>query len=434
MQALLDQLGRELHDAQLEFITPTGARWTLGHGYPRACVEVDSVAVLGRILLNPRYELAAEFTRGHWRPTDGELLRVLKVATRIQGQWDAKGGTTATWRRALGWLGELNTIIGSRHNVHAHYDRDASFYGSFLDADWHYSCAYFEDDTKSLDEAQQAKCQLIARKLNLRPGARVLDIGCGFGSLAMYLAEHHGAKVTGVTLSESQLGEARQRVARRGRDDDVELRLQAYRKTCGEFDAVVRVGMFEHVGRPQYDRYFRAVHERLRPGGTALIHTIGRSSPAGATNTWIRRHIFPGGYIPAASEVLAPIEHSHLVLTDLEIWRRHYALTLAAWHRGFDAQRDRWRARYGEAFCRMWTFYLLASQAAFEWGDLVVFQFQLARMPVALPRTRNYLYRQPPSNRVTIGSVSGKVQPIRAMTSTAKAKQPTDHPEQGSGN
>lgn len=392
MQALLDRLGRELHDAQLEFVAPSGARWNLGHGRVRATLRLRSAAVLRRILSDPRYEFAAAYVRGDWEPEQGDLLRVLEIAARIQLHWEAHG--QPLWRRALAWLGERNSALRSRDNVHAHYDREADFYASFLDRDWHYSCAYFAGEAVDLDAAQQAKCAHIARKLNLPAHARVLDVGCGFGSLAMFLAERCGLHVTGVTLSSTQLEAARERVRARGLQDWVDLRLQDYREVRETFDGVVSVGMFEHVGRPQYRHYFERIHARLRPGGRALVHSIGRSGPPTTTNPWIRRHIFPGGHIPSASEVLTALEHSGLVLTDLEIWRQHYACTLAQWHQRFDAARPRWNARWGEAFCRTWSFYLRASEAMFRCGDLVVFQLQLARRPVDFPLTRDYLYPQ----------------------------------------
>ncbi len=393
MQALLDYMGRQLHDAHLEFVAPSGARWTLGHGWPRATIELRCDQVLRRILMHPRYELAAAYVRGDWQPAGGDLMSVLEVATRIQMQWEAQ--RRPWWQRSLSWLGERNSSLRARSNVHAHYDREPEFYGSFLDADWHYSCGYFagtdRNPDQNLDAAQQAKCERIARKLDLQPEASVLDIGCGFGSLAMYLARHQRARVVGVTLSTAQLEHARERLRASGLQRRVELRLQDYRHVREQFDAVVSVGMFEHVGRPQYVRYFRTVFERLRPGGTALVHTIGRSGPPTTTNPWIRRNIFPGGYIPAATEAMAAIEPSGLVLCDLDVWRQHYALTLLHWHRRFEASRERWASRWGEAFCRGWEFYLRASEASFRWGDLVVFQFQLARRPLRLPITRGYI-------------------------------------------
>ena len=393
MQALLDYMGRQLHDAQLEFVAPSGARWTLGHGQPRATIQLHCDRVLRRILMHPRYELAATYVRGEWRPADGDLMSVLEVATRIHRQWEAQ--RRPWWQRGLSWLGELNSALRARSNVHAHYDREPAFYGSFLDADWHYSCAYFagpgRNPERDLDAAQQSKCERIARELDLHSDACVLDIGCGFGSLAMYLARHLRVRVVGVTLSTAQLEHARARLHASGLQDRVDLRLQDYREVREQFDAVVSVGMFEHVGRPQYAHYFRSVFERLRPGGTALVHTIGRSGPPTTTNPWIRRHIFPGGHIPSATEAMAAIEHSGLVLCDLEVWRQHYALTLQHWHRRFEASRERWAARWGEAFCRRWAFYLQASEASFRWGDLVGFQFQLARRPTRLPITREYI-------------------------------------------
>jgi cyclopropane-fatty-acyl-phospholipid synthase len=302
----------------------------------------------------------------------------------------------------LAMLGELNNPLKSRRNVHAHYDLDYDLYSRFLDRDLHYSCAYFSNPDMGLEAAQQAKCAHIATKLDLQPGARVLDIGCGWGSMALYLAEHHEARVTAITLSPEQLGVARQRAVERKLERLVEFRLEDYRDTRGEFDAIVSIGMFEHVGRPQYHRFFEQVGSLLTPQGTALLHSIGRSTPAGSTNPWIRKYIFPGGYIPAASEIMAAMEPSGLILTDLEVWRLHYARTLAEWNRRFQAERERFAAQLGERFCRMWEFYLQVSEANFRWGDLVVFHAQMERSLERLPLTRDYLYgRHRHSDKVT---------------------------------
>jgi len=299
----------------------------------------------------------------------------------------------ARWLTAgLNRLRELNTPTRSRRNVSHHYDLDYRLYAAFLDRDLHYSCAYFREPGLSLEAAQQAKCAHIAAKLDLRRGMRVLDIGCGWGSLALYLAQHHEVHVTGITLSQEQLGIARQRAAERGLERLTDFRLQDYRLTTGQFDAVVSVGMFEHVGRPQYDVFFRQCAQRLKGSGTLLLHTIGRISPPAATNPWIRKYIFPGGYLPAASEILAAIERRGLFLTDLEVWRLHYADTLAHWNQRFQARRAEFCDRTSERFCRMWEFYLLSAEAGFRWGDLVVYQVQLTHDRHRLPQTRDYLY------------------------------------------
>ncbi|NGY04378.1 class I SAM-dependent methyltransferase [Solimonas terrae] len=329
-----------------------------------------------------------------WEPADGDLLRVLEVGLKFEDNLEhrMKGRRV---RALLAQMMELNNPLASQHNVEHHYNLDADLYRRFLDEGMFYSCAYFAQPELTLEAAQQAKCALIARKLDLKPGARVLDIGCGWGGLAIHLAQHHGVHVTGITLSSEQLAIAQESIDTLGLADRIAFRLEDYRNTEGAFDAVVSVGMFEHVGRPQYPTFFRRVHELLKPDGTALIHSIGRLSPPGTGNAWIRKYIFPGGYIPAASETLAVIEKSGLLLNDLEVWRLHYAQTLAHWTRRFQAERQHFADTLGERFCRMWEFYLHASEASFRWGGLSVFHLQLTRQLERLPLTRDYLYAPP---------------------------------------
>ncbi len=392
MQAAFDWIGRQFKQGCLEFRTPDGGVWTLGRSEPRAVIHADSRATLRRLLVNPRLAFGELYMDGHWQPADGDLMGTLKVAMTMIGSAE-----TPAWIRRprilLAKLHELNSPLRARRRVSHHYDLDHALYAAFLDRDLHYSCAYFHAPDLSLEAAQQAKCAYIAAKLDLRPGARVLDIGCGWGSLALYLAEHHGAQVTGVTLSTEQLDVAKMRAKQRGLQQQVKFRLQDYRKVEGEFDAVVSVGMFEHVGRPQYPIYFRHMQRLLTSTGTALLHTIGRTSPPGALNPWIDKYIFPGGYIPAASEVLAASEPSRLILTDFEVWRLHYAHTLAEWRRRFNLRRAEFERRYGARFCRMWDFYLAVSEAGFRWDDLVVFHLQFSRDLQRLPLTRDYLCR-----------------------------------------
>lgn len=392
MQRLLDAIACGFQDGSLEFAAPDGRTWTLGSGTPRVRLRLRDPAVLQRIMLRPTLHLGEAYMDGGWTPEDGDLRAALGIGIRVAAHRERV--LPIGWiARLRSWLGELNTPLRAQSNVAHHYDLDEAFYRRFLDADLHYSCAYYAEPQLSLEQAQQQKCALIARKLDLRPGMRVLDIGCGWGSLALYLAERHEVHVTGITLSRTQWQAAQRRAAERGLAGRVDFRLQDYRELPGRFDAVVSVGMFEHVGRPQYRAYFRRVYELLRPDGVALLHTIGRQCPPGGTNAWIRKYIFPGGYIPAASEMLAAVEASGLWLTDLEIWRLHYAETLAEWQRRFQRQRDDIRRHYDERFCRMWEFYLAASEAGFRDGDLVVFQAQLAKSRGRLPLTRDYLYR-----------------------------------------
>jgi cyclopropane-fatty-acyl-phospholipid synthase len=392
MQALLDHIGRGFEQGCIEFATVDGRVWTLGTGTPRVRVRVHDATVLRRMLRNPALRFGEVWMDSGWTPDGCTLREVLAVAIRICAHVERRRRWPAL-RRLRARIDELNTPLRARRNASHHYDVDYEVYRRFLDADLHYSCAYFTQDGMSLEAAQLAKCRLIARKLDLAPGAEVLDIGCGWGSLAMFLAEHHGVRVTGITLSQAQLEVAQQRARERGLDDRVQFRLEDYRQTQGSFDAIVSVGMFEHVGRPQYARYFEQLARLLRPDGTALLHTIGRSSPPSAGNPWIRKYIFPGGYIPAASEILPAIESSGLVLCDLEIWRHHYARTLAEWQRRFDAASAELAPRFDARFRRMWSFYLLASEASFVHGDLVVFHAQLSHRNDRLPLTRDYLYR-----------------------------------------
>lgn len=389
MQALLDHIGRGFEQGCIEFATTDGRVWRLGNGEPHVRLRVRDAAALRRMLIKPALRFGEAWMSGDWTPDGCSLREVLAVATRLSMHLDSRWGRSR-WRRLRARISEFNTPLRARRNVAHHYDVDYSVYRQFLDADLHYSCAYFAREDMSLEQAQQAKCRLIARKLHLTSGAEVLDIGCGWGSLAMFLAEHHDVRVTGITLSQAQLGVARERARARGLADRVQFRLEDYRQTQGTFDAIVSVGMFEHVGRPQYRTFFTQLAKLLKPDGTALLHTIGRNSPPGLGNPWIRKYIFPGGYIPAASEMLPAIESAGLLLCDFEVWRRHYARTLAEWQRRFDGAEL--PPAFDERFRRMWNFYLLASEASFIHGDLVVFHAQLAHRNDRLPLTRDYLY------------------------------------------
>jgi cyclopropane-fatty-acyl-phospholipid synthase len=265
-------------------------------------------------------------------------------------------------------------------------------YSLFLDRDRQYSCAYFPRGDETLEEAQTAKKRHIAAKLMLdRPGLTVLDIGSGWGGMALSLARDYGARVTGITLSEEQLREARARAAAEGLQDRVNFELLDYRAMTQKFDRIVSVGMFEHVGVPNYPAYFATIKNCLKPEGVALLHSIGRFEGAAATNPWIAKYIFPGGYSPALSEVLGPLEKSGLLMTDIEILRLHYAKTIAHWRRRFAANRDAIAALYDERFCRMFEFYLAGSELAFRLNGHMNFQIQLAHSVASVPLTRDYM-------------------------------------------
>jgi cyclopropane-fatty-acyl-phospholipid synthase len=282
----------------------------------------------------------------------------------------------------------------ARRHVAHHYDLPHEHYRRFLDADLQYSCAYFAEPSFSLERAQEAKKRHIAAKLLLEPGLRVLDIGCGWGGLALSLAEMERVEVVGVTLSREQLTVARKRAKQARLEERVRFALQDYRAIQGPFDRIVSVGMFEHVGTSHYARFFQKIRDLLSADGIALIHSIGRMNGPAVTSAWTRKYIFPGGHIPALSEVAPVIEHAGLVLTDLEILRLHYAETLRHWRERFMRSQRQEGRTCDQRFCRMWEFYLASSELAFRYGGLMVFQAQLAPQLDSVPLTRDYMYER----------------------------------------
>jgi cyclopropane-fatty-acyl-phospholipid synthase len=308
---------------------------------------------------------------------------------------------------------QWNDRNASKRNVAHHYDLSYDLYRRFLDEDMQYSCAYFARPDMTLEEAQSAKRAHIAAKLRLTPGQRVLDIGCGWGGLALELAGKHGVRVLGITLSQEQLAIARRRAAEAGLEHLTEFQLIDYRDVKGTFDRIVSVGMFEHVGVPHFREYFEAVRKLLKPDGVALIHSIGRHMGPGLTQAWIRKYIFPGGYIPALSEVTPVVEKAGLWITDVEILRLHYAETLRHWRERFVKAWPEIASVYDERFCRMWEFYLAFSELAFRYTGHMVFQMQLTRRVDALPITRDYIYEaeraQPPAANATLRTRQGEM-------------------------
>ncbi len=356
-------------------------------------LRLHDPALHWRLALNPKLVMGEAWTAGSATLDQGSLYEFLSIGA-INTENKPLAHVLAPNMALLNRLQGLNPRPRSHRNAAHHYDLSGEFYGLFLDADRHYSCAYFPTPDAGLEEAQQAKKRLIARKLCLTPGMTVLDIGCGWGGMALHLAREHGARVVGITLSQEQLSAARARAEAEGLADRVSFRLTDYRDMGGQFDRIVSVGMFEHVGVPHYPLFFRKLRELLAEDGVALLHTIGRQDGPGTTNPWIRRYIFPGGYVPSLSEVMPVVERSGLFLSDLEVLRLHYALTLDHWRRRFDANRARVREMYDERFCRMWEFYLVGAEVAFRWQAQAVFQLQLARRQDAVPITRDYLWRE----------------------------------------
>ena len=383
-----------IRDGDLEVKPASGAPFKVGNGSgPSLAIKFKTRAAELRFIRDPELALGELYMDGAITITKGALLDVLKLGLRntatLEGsRWlQLLNGARVALRR----IQQNNTLLRARANVAHHYDIDDRLYALFLDPDRQYSCAYFEDPSHSLEEAQLAKKRHIAAKLLIEPGHCALDIGCGWGGMGLYLAAHCGAQVTGVTLSTEQLGVAQARAKAQNLGRRTDFRLQDYRETKGRFDRIVSVGMFEHVGVGFFDTYFRKIAELLAEDGVALVHTITRTDGPGVTNPWITKHIFPGGYIPAMSEALPAIERAGLIVTDIEILQLHYAETLKAWRERFMARRDEAAALYDERFCRMWEFYLAGSEACFRLGQHVNCQFQLAKKVGVVPMTRSYI-------------------------------------------
>ena len=386
-------LSRFIRQGSLDVTTAAGNVYTFGDGSGApVSVRLTNATAQRAVLLYPELRLGEAYMDGSLVVERGSIADLLEILFRQERI------AAPTWalppraiRHSFRRVQQFNPRSRSRRNVAHHYDLDGRLYQLFLDADQQYSCAYFESERQSLDDAQLAKRRHLAAKLRVAPGATVLDIGCGWGGLALYLAETAKARVTGITLSKEQHARATERALERGQAQHTSFRLEDYRDVGGRFDRIVSVGMFEHVGVGFYDTYFRKCAQLLGDDGVFLLHTIGRSSSPAVTNPWIAKYIFPGGYIPALSEVLPAIERARLVVTDVEILQLHYAETLKAWRARFLAHREEAERLYDERFVRMWEFYLASSEMAFRESDMVVFQIQMAKRKGVVPQTRDYI-------------------------------------------
>ncbi|MDM7932206.1 cyclopropane-fatty-acyl-phospholipid synthase family protein [Tabrizicola sp.] len=389
-------LARMIRVGHLVVFVGDGPERVFGDGSgPKVVVRIKNRSTLRRLTVDPELALGECYMEGSLSIDGDDVQSLLAVVVRNSAQADAlslPARMFSALRHIRRRLDQANPEALARRNVAHHYDLTPAIYDLFLDADRQYSCAYFTENDIPLDVAQAAKKAHIARKLLISPGMRVLDIGCGWGGMALTLAGDHGTRVTGITLSQEQLAIARDRAKAAGLADRVSFELMDYRAVPGQFDRIVSVGMFEHVGAPNYATYFNAVRDLLAKDGVALIHTIGRTAPPSATNPWIARYIFPGGYVPSLSEVAEAIEGSGLRIGDIECLRLHYAMTLRRWFDRFSAKTDVAAALKDERFVRMWRYYLAASEQTFRHGPQDVFQFQLCRRPDAVPITRDYLY------------------------------------------
>ncbi|MBM3568432.1 MAG: class I SAM-dependent methyltransferase [Alphaproteobacteria bacterium] len=361
---------------------------------PWVAVRVADRRTLWSLVLDPELRFGEAYTDGRLTIERGDIHALCDLALRNWPRGKPWGWTPwARLRSHWSCWRQRNSASQARRNVAHHYDLDGRLYELFLDSDRHYSCGYFRDPEETLEAAQRNKLELIAAKLAIdRPG-RVLDIGSGWGGLALHLARATGSEVLGITLSAEQHAAASQRALQTGLADRVRFELKDYRAVEGRFDRIVSVGMFEHVGVPQYRAFFDAAARLLSDDGVMLLHSIGRTTRPSVNNPWMERYIFPGGYVPALSEVMAAIEPSGLMVADIEVLRLHYAETLRHWRARFLANRAKAQALYDERFVRMWEFYLAGCEAAFRHAGLVVFQIQLTKRADAVPLTRDYLLR-----------------------------------------
>ena len=391
---------RFVSTGRLTIIDHQGQRHAFGPGgEPSATIRLTDPKLYRTLFLNPELKAGEAYMDGTLRMEEGTTIRDFLTLFATNKDGLRKGAVRrrikkikTRFRKTM----QRNVREASAKNVEAHYDLSNDLYRLFLDEDMQYSCAYWPTDRKALDDvtleqAQLAKKRHIAAKLDLKPGQRVLDIGCGWGGMAMHLAQEHDVNVVGVTLSKDQFALATERVKAAGLGDRVEIRLQDYRDVNGPYDRVVSVGMFEHVGVQHFEEYFSTIRRVMADDGVALVHSIGRKGGPGTTGKWIRKYIFPGGYSPALSETFAEIEKAKLWVTDMEILRLHYGHTLRRWDDRFQANRDKVVEMMGGRFARMWEFYLIISELSFTHGKHMNFQIQLTKDVQALPITRNYM-------------------------------------------
>ena len=396
-------LGKAITRGQLSVVDAAGETSTFGtpaEGFPDVTVRMADKHVARDILLDPRLGAGECYMDGRLIVEQGDIMQLIQLL-RSNNSWE-RGGRIRPQRGLKRLKNQLKFIASSfnrpdsaKRNIAAHYDIGNDLYALFLDEEyWQYSCAYWPEEDMTLDEAQVAKLAHIAAKLDLQPGHRVVEIGCGWGGLAIYLARHFDVHVTGITLSEEQTKLARERIAAAGLEDRIEIKLIDYRdfaKSGERFDRLVSIAMFEAVGRPQFETYFRSCANLLKDDGVMLVHTIGRMGGPGATDAFTSKYIFPGGYIPALSETLAASEKVRLIHTDIETLRVHYALTLREWYKRCVANKDAIVELMDERFYRMWLFYLSGATAVFEHGGMCNYQIQYTRSRRALPLTRDYI-------------------------------------------
>lgn len=398
-EKLLDEVySRVIRKGSLNIIDAFGKTHRYGdYGSPCVTIRLTDPTLHHKLALNPQLFIGEAYMDGKLTIEEGSLKDFFEIlfsntATKIPHGWLR---TVEVGNFLMRNFQQLNSVTRSNKNVKHHYDLSSEFYSLFLDSEKQYSCAYFTGAEQTLEEAQKTKMRHIVNKLLIKPSDRVLDIGCGWGGLACEIAKQTGAQVKGITLSGEQIKVAKMRARKEGVSEQVKFELVDYRELLpdeGNYDRIVSVGMFEHVGVDQYPDFFRKISSLLKDDGVMLLHSIGRSQGPSATNAWLRKYIFPGGYIPALSEVVPHVEKSNLHITDVEVLRLHYARTLQEWRYRFYENLEDIRKIYDSRFCRMWEFYLTGAEASFEhWGNMV-FHLQISKKMNAVPLTRDYLY------------------------------------------
>jgi len=388
--------GAIIKQGKLTVTHPDGKALSYGDGHgPEVSIKIRDWKTELKLFVNAKLAMGEAYMDERLTVEKGNLYDFLEICVRNVSNFERHPfWSKLEWlANRLRFLRTINPIQRSRRNVAHHYDLKPELYDLFLEEDRQYSCAYFADPEQPLEEAQRDKKRHLAAKLLLnKPNLSILDIGSGWGGLGLYLAQVGNAELTGLTLSTEQHSLSNERAAKMGLADRVRFLLQDYRLCKGSFDRIVSVGMFEHVGPKHYRQYFRCAKSLLKDDGVMLLHSIGCSVPAAPTNPWITKYIFPGGHVPALSEVIPAIEKERLVITDLEILHIHYADTLRNWRSRFNANRDKARKLYDERFCRMWDFYLTICELGFRFNDLMVFQIQLAKNATVVPSRRDYIY------------------------------------------
>ena len=380
---------------KLKIIDTDGKAYLFGNTNPSCVIRINSKSIKNKILINPELYIGEAIVDEDITIEEGSLEDFINIISYnyLNISNNFLHSVINFLSKKIRVLQQLNFISKSYNNVAHHYDIDEKIYKMFLDKDMQYSCAYFHNDNISLDQAQEDKKNILIKKLNIKnKKMRVLDIGCGWGGMAIQIAKNTGAYVKGITLSKNQYQVAQQRIKKSKLEKQIDFELIDYRELSGQYDRIISVGMFEHVGLAQYNKFFSCIKNLLTDDGIMVLHSIGTKLKPHQTNPWIRKYIFPGGYIPSLSEVTKFVEKQDLWISDLEIWRLHYAKTLKNWRFNFNKNRSKISNTLDEKFCRMWEFYLLISEYSFRNMGNMVFQMQITKNPDTAPLTRDYIY------------------------------------------